>query len=125
MKRMLLPGPAQRVVIHLNEDAASEGDYLHLEVMSLLFDHSVAGATVLRGHSGFGSHHRLHSQGAPGGSGEHLPVRVEFVESPQTVQTLMPRLIQLVTDGVIEVQETNIVHVARLPQTHEPGDRDA
>jgi hypothetical protein len=28
---MLTPGPAQRVVIHLNEDAASEGDYLHVE----------------------------------------------------------------------------------------------
>jgi hypothetical protein len=34
---MLSPGPAQRVVIHLNEDAASEGDYLHLEIVSFLF----------------------------------------------------------------------------------------
>jgi uncharacterized protein len=125
MKGMLLPGPAQRVVIHLNEDSASEGDYLHLEVMSLLFDHSVAGATVLRGHSGFGAHHRLHSQGAPGAQGEHLPVRVEFVESAQTVQSLMPKLIQLVTDGVIEVQETNIVHVAPLSQAQESEDGNA
>ena len=29
---MLLPGPAQRVLIHVNEDSASGGDYLHLEV---------------------------------------------------------------------------------------------
>jgi len=51
---MLSPGPAQRVVIHLNEDAASEGDYLHLEIVSFLFSYGIAGATVLRGHAGFG-----------------------------------------------------------------------
>ncbi len=110
---MLSPGPAQRVVIHLNEDAASEGDYLHQEVVSFLFTQGVAGATVLRGHSGFGIHHRIHTQGAPGASGEHLPIRIEFLESIRTVEDIMPRLIELVTDGVIEVQATSIVHVAQ------------
>jgi PII-like signaling protein len=84
---MLTPGPAQRVVIHLNEDAASEGDYLHLEIVSFLFAEGVAGATVLRGHSGFGSHHRIHTHGAPGSSGEHLPIRVEFLK---LLRLLMP-----------------------------------
>ena len=120
---MLSPGPAQRVVIHLNEDAASEGDYLHLEIVSFLFSRGVAGATVLRGHSGFGVHHRLHTQGAPGVSGEHLPIRVEFLESERTVQELLPRLIELVTDGVIEVQPTNIIHVAQPAQVGEHGGR--
>lgn len=116
---MLSPGPAQRVIIYLNEDTASEGDYLHLEVLSFLFERAVAGATVLRGHSGFGSHHRIHTQGAPGVSGEHLPIRVEFLESAETVESLMPRLIELVTDGVIEVQATNIVHVAQPAHTRQ------
>ena len=118
---MLSPGPAQRVVIHLNEDAASEGDYLHVEIVSFLFAQDVSGATVLRGHSGFGIHHRIHTQGAPGMSGEHLPIRVEFLESPQKVENLMPRLIELVTDGVIEVQATSIIHVA---QPAPPGERE-
>lgn len=115
---MLPLGPAERVVIHLNEDAASTGDYLHLEVISFLFSQGVAGATVLRAHSGFGAHHRIHTHGAPGVSGEHLPIRVEFVESEQTVQALMPRLVEMVTDGFIEVQRTNVVHVA-----HNAGER--
>src|ERR1700728_4279100 len=120
---MLTPGPAQRVVIHLNEDAASEGDYLHLEIVSFLFAKGVAGATVLRGHLGFGSHHRIHTHGAPGSSGEHLPIRVEFLESAQSVEALMPELIELVTDGVIEVQATNIAHVAQSGRTHKQEDR--
>ena len=121
---MLTPGPAQKVIIHLNEDAASEGDYLHLEVLSFLYDSGVSGATVLRGHSGFGSHHRIHTQGAPGSSGEHLPIRVEFLESAETVGALMPKLIELVTDGVIEVQATSVAHVARPGQIRQPEDEN-
>jgi PII-like signaling protein len=120
---MLSPGPAQRVVIHLNEDAASEGDYLHLEIVSLLYAQGVSGATVLRGHSGFGAHHRIHTHGAPGMSGEHLPIRVEFIESVDTVEDLMPKLIKLVTDGLIEVQATSIVHIAQPAQSREQEDR--
>ena len=121
---MLTPGPAQRVVINLNEDAASEGDYLHVEIVSFLFAEGVAGATVLRGHSGFGSHHRIHTQGAPGSSGEHLPIRVEFLESAQVIDALMPKLIELVTDGVIEVQATSIAHIARISQNGPREDKN-
>lgn len=121
---MLSLGPAQRVIIHLNEDSASEGDYLHLEIVSFLYGAGISGATVLRGHSGFGSHHRIHTEGAPGVSGEHLPIRIEFVEATGTIEKLMPRLIKLVTDGVIEVQETNIIHVAQLSTSREREHRD-
>jgi PII-like signaling protein len=121
---MLVPGPAQRVLIHLNEGAASEGDFLHLEIVSLLFAEGVSGATVLRGHSGFGSHHRIHTQGDPGSGGEHLPIRVEFVEDEVTVKALMPILIDLVTDGVIEVQATTIVHIAQAGRPRERKDRN-
>ena len=76
---------------------------------------------MLRGYAGFGAHHRLHTQGAPGSSGEHLPIRVEFLESLETVEKLMPKLIELVADGVIEVQATRIVHIGRLNRT---GDRE-
>ncbi len=120
---MLSPGPAQRVIIHLNEDAASEGDYLHLEIVSFLYGAGVSGATVLRGHSGFGIHHRIHTEGGPGMSGEHLPIRIEFVEGTDTVERLMPRLIEMVTDGVIEAQETRIIHIAQLSTSREREDR--
>ena len=119
---MLSPGPARRVYIHLNEDAASEGDFLHLEIVSFLFHQGVSGATVFRGHAGFGIHHRIHTHGAPGMRGEHLPIRIEFIESAQIVEGLMPKLTELVTDGVIEIQETNIVHVAQ--PAHDPGRED-
>ncbi len=78
---------------------------------------------MLRGHSGFGAHHRIHTHGAPGMSGEHLPIRVEFLESVDTVEGLMPKLIELVTDGLIEMQATSIIHIAQSAQSREREDR--
>ncbi len=98
--------------------------FFHLEIVSLLFSEGISGATVLRGHSGFGSHHQIHTQGDPGGGGEHLPIRVEFVEDEGTVKALMPILIDLVTDGMIEVQATTIVHIAQAGRHRERKDRN-
>ena len=79
---MLVPGPAQKVIIHLNEDtSAATHDFLHTEVLEFLLSHGIAGATVIHPHAGFGSHHRLHTSGAGSTAGEHLPVRIEFLES--------------------------------------------
>jgi hypothetical protein len=36
----------------------------------------------------------------------------------------MPRLIELVTDGVIEVQATSIVHIVHLNRTEEREDKN-
>ena len=61
---MLAPGPAKKVTIHLNVDTSSRNDFLSNEILSLLFEHGVAGATVTRPEAGFGSHHRMHAQAA-------------------------------------------------------------
>jgi hypothetical protein len=112
---MLQTGPALRVVIHLNEDIGSRNDFLHNELLTFLYKSNISGATVCRPHAGFGWHHRVHTKGAPGTQGEHLPVRIEFVESKQKVESLLPQLFELVTDGMIEVQETTVLKVATPP----------
>jgi PII-like signaling protein len=113
---MLVPGAAKKVIIHLNEDTGSVRDFLHREIIQFLFDQGVAGATVTRPHAGFGSHHQLHTTGAGSVDGEHLPVRIEFLESPELVDHLLPVLCDLVTDGLIEVHATTVVKLARTVQ---------
>jgi uncharacterized protein len=112
---MLQNGPAVRVIIHLNEDTGSRNDYMHREVLSFLFANEVSGATVIRPHAGFGLHHRVHTAGAAGMEGEHLPIRIEFVETRQKVEGLLAQLFEMVTDGIIEAQETTVLKVGGLP----------
>jgi PII-like signaling protein len=113
---MLAPGAAKKVIIHLNEDTNSARDYLYKEIFRLLLDHGVAGATMTRAHAGFGSHHRLHISGAGSVAGEHLPVRIEFLESVEMVDSVLPVLCELVTDGLIETQMTTVIQSRQRSQ---------
>ena len=109
---MLVPGPAKKVTIHLNEDTSSRSDYLSREILSLLLKQGVAGATVLRPEAGFGSHHRMHTLEGGLDTAQHMPLRIEFIDSEQNVKSLLPLLQELITDGVIEAQDTVILKAA-------------
>jgi PII-like signaling protein len=105
---MLHPGPARKVTIHLNEDTAASRDYLYNEIFSFLFARGVAGATLVRPDAGFGSHHRVHQTDLGPAAREHMPVRIEFIESSDKVSSLMPDLCALLSDGLIEAHDTMI-----------------
>jgi uncharacterized protein len=109
---VLVPGPAKKVTIHLNEDTSSRSDYLSREIISLLLKQGVAGATVLRPEAGFGSHHRVHSEETGIDTSQHMPLRIEFIDTEQNIKTLLPLLQELVTDGLIEAQDTVILKAA-------------
>jgi PII-like signaling protein len=109
---VLIPGPAKKITIHLNEDTSSRSDYLSHEILSLLLKQGVAGATVLRPEAGFGSHHRIHTQEGGADTAQHMPLRIEFIDTEQNIAILLPLLQELVTDGLIEAQDTVILKAA-------------
>jgi PII-like signaling protein len=109
---VLIPGPAKKVTIHLNEDTSSRRDYLSHEILSLLLKQGVAGATVLRPAAGFGSHHRIHTQEGGADAAQHMPLRIEFIDTERNIAILLPLLQELVTDGLIEAQDTVILKAA-------------
>ena len=113
---MLQPGPAKKVTIHLNEDTSSGHDFLFREIFSFLLEHGVAGASLIRPSAGFGSHHRLHDHDSAGAEGRHLPVRIEFIESKEMLDSILPELCRLTSDGLIEVQDTTIVKTIAIQE---------
>jgi len=116
---MLTKGPAKKVTIFLNEDVPHGLTSLHDAVMTFLLHKAVAGATATRALSGFGSHRALHTPHVEAMS-EHLPIRIEFIETAERVDELLPTLYEMVTDGLIEVQDTTVVKLARPATTSEP-----
>src|SRR4051794_41164774 len=103
---MLHSGLAKKVTIHLNDDTVSKLDFLYNEIFSFLYRRGVAGASLIRPEAGFGSHHRLHETEHGYPMSEHMPVRIEFVESAERVADLMPELCDLLSDGLIEAHDT-------------------
>ena len=109
---MLAPGLAKKVTIHLNEDTSARHDFLYNEIFAFLREHGVAGATLIRPAAGFGSHHRTHSTEGDEAEREHLPVRIEFIESKKNADALLPSLCELITDGLIEAHDTTVIKAA-------------
>jgi PII-like signaling protein len=69
--------------------------------------------------AGFGAHHVLHTPKIEV-LAEHLPIRVEFVETVEKVDELLPSLYDMVTDGLIEVQDTIVFKIANKEKRPEP-----
>jgi PII-like signaling protein len=108
---MLAKGAAKKVTIYLNEDTQHHLAPLYESILTFLMHKGVAGATATRALAGFGAHRMLHTPKIEL-LAEHLPIRVEFIEAAEKVDELLPRLYDMVTDGLIEVQETTVVKIA-------------
>jgi PII-like signaling protein len=109
---MLAAGVAKKVTIHLNEDTTAHHDFLYNEIFALLRERGVAGATLIRPGAGFGTHRRMHSTEGGLADKEHLPVRIEFIETKEAADALLPTLCELITDGLIEAHETTVIKSA-------------
>ena len=105
---MLTSGKALKVTLYLSDGAKHHGVPVYTSILDFLFHSGVAGATVVKGVAGFGSAHRLHSAHILEIS-DHLPIKVEFIETREKVDALLPELEKRTGSGLIEVQETQIV----------------
>jgi PII-like signaling protein len=125
---MLSKGTAKKVTIYMNEDTQHHLTPLYESILAFLVHKGVSGATVTRALSGFGVHRVIHTPKIEV-LAEHLPVRLEFIESAEKVEELLPTLYEMVTDGLIEVQDTTVVKIAMKdksrPVPRSPHERKA
>jgi uncharacterized protein len=108
---MLPRGSAKKVTVYLNEDTRSHIEPLWTAILSFLRHHHVAGATMLRAQAGFGNHESIHLAFSEY-AGEHRPIRIEFIETAERVDALLPALSDLVSDGLVTVQDVTVVKSA-------------
>jgi len=121
---MLAKGAAKKVTIYLNEDTQRHATPLYESILAFLVHKGVSGATVSRALAGFGAHKVVHTPRIEA-LAEHLPLRVEFIESAGKVDELLPSLYEMVTDGLIEVQDTTVIKIVNEEKTKsEPRQRE-
>lgn len=105
---MLPKGSAKKVTLYLNQDTRAHVEPLWSAVLNFLRSRHVAGATLFWADMGFGSHEQFHNPRSEY-AGEHRPVRIEFIDTVQRVEELLPTLYEMVTDGLIAVQDVTVV----------------
>lgn len=121
---MLKAGPAKKVSIYVGEDHKYHGHSLYSAILDFLFYRGISGANVVRGIAGFGADHHMHTLRIERLT-ENLPIKVEFIESPEKVDELLPKLHEMVGTGLIEIQDTTVVKPSevekkRVPQMSTP-----
>jgi PII-like signaling protein len=105
---MLTTGKAVKVTLYLSDGAKHHGVPVYASILDFLFHSGIAGATVVKGVAGFGAEHRLHSAHILEIS-DQLPIKLEFIETRERVNELLPELEKRAASGLIEIQETTIV----------------
>ena len=116
---MLNAGKAVKVSIYLSEGSTHHGVATYASIVDFLFYRGVSGATVLKGIAGFGADHHMHTSRTVEIS-DHLPLKVEFIETREKVNELLGKLEELCGTGMIEIQETTVAKPAEASKSKKP-----
>ena len=109
---MLKAGAAKKVSIYVGEDQQYHGHTVYAAILDFLFYRGVSGATIMRGIAGFGADHHIHTTRLVE-LAENLPVKIEFIETAERVEELLPKLQELAGTGLIEIKDTTVIKPAQ------------
>ena len=105
---MDLVGKAKRVRIYLSEGEKVGHQPAWMAMLEFLRRENAQGATLVRGVSGFGATGRIHTPHLVDVA-QDLPVVIEWIDAPDVVERLLPRVKGMVARGLITVDDTEIV----------------
>jgi CBS domain-containing protein len=105
---MEIVGLAKKVSIYISESDKWQGKVLYIAILEMLREEKCAGATATRALSGFGAHSRIRTVHLVSLSAD-LPVVVEWVDNPARVKRVMPRLREMVIEGLITVYDVEVI----------------
>jgi CBS-domain-containing membrane protein len=115
-------GPGKRLVIYIGESDSWRGRSLYLSILETLRKSGLSGATVTRGHAGFGAHSRIHTWQIERFSMD-LPMIITVVDTPENIQKALELVNPMVGEGLITVEDVEIVKYTHRYLQPLPADR--
>jgi len=103
-----LTGERTLMRIHIGERDKHHGRPLYEAIVQLLRERHFAGATVLRGISGFGANARLHTEKVLRLSLD-LPIIVECVDTEEKIAAVLPELDEMIGGGLITLERAKVI----------------
>lgn len=106
--KMQIPRDAVLLRIFFGEDDRFDHQPLHEAIVLKARELHLGGATVLRGHAGFGHSSRLHTTKILRLS-EDLPVVVEIIDSPEKIEAFLPILDGMMSSGLVTSEKVQVL----------------
>jgi PII-like signaling protein len=117
---MTLQGPALRLTILIDEDDQWHHRPLYTEIVHRAHAAGLAGASVFHGIEGFGAGSRIHTSRLLSLS-ENLPALILIVDTREKIEAFLPQVEEVVTEGLILLDEVRVVRCSRRPGTQSTG----
>ena len=105
---MQIPREAVLLRIFFGENDRFERLPLHEAIVLKAREMHLGGATVLRGHVGFGHSSRIHTTKILRLS-QDLPVVVEIIDSQEKIDTFLPVLDGMMSSGLITMERAEVL----------------
>ena len=109
---MQIPRDAILLRIFFGEDDKFGRRPLHEAVVLKAREMHLGGATVLRGHVGFGHSTRLHTTKILRLS-QDLPLVVEIVDSQEKIDQFLPVLDTMMTSGLVTIEKVQVLQYGK------------
>jgi hypothetical protein len=100
--------------IFIGENDRYEGRPLYDALVEMFRKEGFAGATVLRGITGFGAHSVCHTQKLLTLSSD-LPLIVEVVDTQSKIDAIMPRIDAMMNGGMITLEKATVIRYNGKP----------
>ena len=98
--------------VHITESDQHQGRPLYEAVVDKCRELRIAGATVFRGHEGFGETAELHRRHL---LGDGLPIVIQIVDSAANIERVLPALEAMLGNGLIAISEVQAIRVQKAP----------
>ncbi|MBA4371778.1 MAG: hypothetical protein C0402_02825 [Thermodesulfovibrio sp.] len=100
--------PAKKLTVYLDETDRHGGAPLYEVLLELFYRNKLSGASVFRGVAGYGGDGVFHTAKILELS-TSLPIRIDVVDTEARISAVLPEIRQLVSKGLIELTDTEII----------------
>lgn len=111
---MRLEGRQKRLTIFIGESDHHGHTPLATEIVQRAHRAGLAGASVFRGVEGYGASNHIHTTRILSLS-DDLPMAVVIVDTPEQIESFIPELDELITEGLVIVEDVEVIKYAGRP----------
>ena len=115
-----LLGKAKHVRIYVSEGDLHHHQPVDVAILAFLRKEGASGASVFRGVEGFGGSGIIHTARFVEVI-RQLPILIDWVDTPQRVEQLLPRIKEMIQRGLITVEDTDVAFFCPFPVRDVPS----
>ena len=104
----MIEAPVKMLLIFIDQTDTWQNRPLHEVIVRALEQNGIAGATVLSGIMGYGSHRRIHRKGLLGVS-DDKPLTIAAIDNEKKLRDVLPAIRPMIREGLIGLSDFEVI----------------